>query len=608
MAHRSPVSAWVDQFGQTGGEHKGARLSFAAVLRKWGITVAAVMALFTVCVVAGAAAAEQPTFPSIPPTVPSIDFPIPKPGPTGTVKPPVIDPIPPTGGPSRPPGAVQPILPGSVNIQLKVERDGSLTVREQVIVRAKQRMVRVAPLRVGDRVFTVRNAKVEGNGAVDVTADTLTVRLDGGASTVLYTVDGTIDDLGDRQEFRWQPVSGWDTKLTLVRVSLLTPRPGRDFVCLAGRPGTEDTCQSALTDSGVLRVSQSDLDSGSRVDLSAKLPAGLVPANARYEKAASTAFAVTPLSGAGLGLVGLLLLGGFVFLWRAREREAKMLAAEVGPVELVVNDGGKVTFASPDGVLPGQAGALLAERAGHRELAATVVDLAVRNYLWVTESSGDWQIVRRNAADDALTDYERVVYRTLLPEGTESVTLSSLRTSPLDITAARTAIHADAVSRGWFTRTPGGLGRLGLVGAAVLAVGVVGALVLALTGGPALLAVAVGLGGLGLLTGARFVPVRTQRGSALAQQVRGVAAFLASVGPETVSSEREVVFSRSLPYAVALGESERWLTGFGPVDPAGVHWYASQDPDLGADQREFATRLTPFLGALDEAFGATEKH
>ncbi|WP_285611129.1 DUF2207 family protein [Actinokineospora globicatena] len=582
------------------------------MLRKWGVTVAAVTALFTVCVVTGAAEAEQPTFPSLPtapPTMPSIPFPIPKPGPTGTVKPPVIDPIPPTGGPSRPPGTAQPILPRSVNVQLKVERDGSLTVREQVIVQAKQQMVRTAPLRIGDRVFTVRDAKVQGDGTVNATADTFTIRLGGGASTVTYTVDGAIADVDDHQEFRWQPVSGWDTTLASVRVSLLTPRPGRDFVCLAGRPGTEDICDSALTDGGgVLRVNQSTLDTGARVDLSAKLPAGLVPANARFEKAGSTAFAVTPPSGAGLGLAVLLLLGGFVFLWRARERDAKALATDVGPVELVATDGGKATFASPDGVLPAQAGVVLTERADHGELAATVVDLAVRNYLWVTESGGDWQIVRRNAADDALTDYERVVYRTLLPEGTDSVTLSALRTSPLDVTAARTAIHADAVARGWFTRIPGRLGWLGLAGAAVLAVGVVGTVVLALAGGPALLGVAVGLAGLGLLIGARFVPLRTKRGSALAQQLRGVAAFVAGVGPEAVTAEREVVFSRSLPFAVALGEAERWLAGFGPIDPAGVAWYASQDPDLGADQQEFATRLTPFLAALGQACGAGEKH
>ncbi|GAA2972387.1 DUF2207 domain-containing protein [Actinokineospora diospyrosa] len=565
----------------------------------------------------GASAAVQPTFPSlpsIPPTAPSIDFPIPKPGPTGTVKPPVIDPIPPSGGPTRPPGAVQPILPRSVNVQLKVERDGRLTVREQIIVQAKQQMTRVAPLRIGDRVFTVRDARIEGHGTVDVTADAITIRVGEGASTVHYTVDGTIADGDDRQEFRWQPASGWDTKLALLRVSLLTPRPGRDFVCLAGQPGTNEVCDSALTDGGgILRVVQSDLDVGARVDLSAKLPAGLVPANARFDKATSTAFAVTPVSGAGLGLVALLLLGGFVFLWRARARDAKSLVADVEPVALVANDGGKAAFASPDGVLPGQAGTVLAERADEGAFAATIVDLAVRNYLWVTESSGDWQIVRRNPADDALNAYEHTVYATLLPEGTESVTLSALRGAPLDLAGARSALHADAVDRGWFVRRPDRVGHLAIAGAVILALGVIGTVVLALTGGPALLGIASALGGLGLFLGGRFVPVRTKRGSVLAQQVRGVALYLAGVQSDTVPTdraptEREVVFSRALPYAVALGESERWLSGFGPIDPAAVRWYATQDAEVAADQGKFADQVAAFVDSLSRVLTPPEKH
>ncbi|MBM7772133.1 hypothetical protein JOD54_002337 [Actinokineospora baliensis] len=583
------------------------------MLRKWGVAVVtSATAVLIVGMAAGAGAAVQPTFPSLPslpPTAPSIDFPIPKPGPTGTVKPPVIDPIPPTGGPTRPPGGIQPILPRSVNVQLKVERDGGLTVREQVIVQAKQQMVRVAPLRIGDRVFTVRDARVEGNGAVDATADALTIRLGEGASTVHYTVDGTIADADDRQEFRWQPASGWDTKLALVRVSLLTPRPGRDFVCLAGQPGTDQVCDSALTDgSGILRVVQSDLDTGGRVDLTAQLPAGLVPANARFEKAPSTAFAVTPLSGAGLGLAALLLLGGFVFLWRSRERDANAILAEVGPVGLVVDNDGKTTFASPDGVLPGQAGTVLAERAGENELAATIVDLAVRNYLWVTESSGDWQIVRRNPADDALSGYEAAVYTAFLPEGTESVTLSALRNAPLDLTAARSALHADAVNRGWFARHPDRPGRWQIAGAVVLALGAVGTVVLALTAGPALLGIAVTVGGLGLFIGGRLAPVRTKRGSALAQRVRGVALYLASVQPDTVAAEREVVFSRALPYAVALGESERWLSGFGPIDPAAVHWYATQDAEVAADQGKFVDQVAAFADSLGRVLNPSEKH
>ncbi|GLZ40498.1 DUF2207 domain-containing protein [Actinokineospora sp. NBRC 105648] len=573
------------------------------MLTNWGVAATTLAAGI-------AFAAAQPSFPSVPTGVPSIDFPVPRPGPTGSGTAPTIDPVPPTGRPARPTGGVQPVLPRSVNVQLKVERDGRLTVQEQVVVQARQTMTRVAPLRIGDRVFTVRDAHVQGNGTAEVTGDTLTIKLEGGASTVRYTVDGAVADLGDRLQFRWQVASGWDTKLVFLRASLLTPRPGQDFVCLAGAAGTEDRCDSAITDeSGILRVVQSDLDSGARVDLAADLDAGMVPATARFDTSGRTngPFALTVPGGIGLGLVTLLLLGGFVVLWSARGRDAKALVSEVAPVDLLARDGNRVTFASPDGVLPGQAGTVVDEKVDARDLSATVIDLAVRNYLWITESGGDWQLVRRNPADDSLTSYERAVYDVLLPNGAESVTLSALRSTSLDVTAVRSALYTDAVKRDWFGRRPNGIGRWGVTGAGLLVVGAVGTVLLAVGNGPALIGIAVAVGGLGLLVGARFMPARTKRGSVLVQQVRGVLVFLRETQPDAVpAADREMVFSRSLPYAVALGETEQWLSRFATLDSSadgapGLYWYATQDEAAAGDHQRFTAQFQSFLAGLDEA-------
>lgn len=581
----------------------GARLSFAGVFTNWGVATAIVVAGIS-------SSAAQPSFPSPPADAPTIDFPVPKPGATpGPTKSgaPSIDPKPPTESrPGRPDGqGVPTTLPRSVNIQLKVERDGRLTVIEQVIVQAKSTMTRVAPLRIGDRVFTVRDATVDGKGTAEATADTFTIKLEEGASTVKYTVDGAVADFGDRLQVRWQVANGWDTKLVFLRASLLTPKPGNDFVCLAGASGTEDKCDSALIDSsGVLRVIQADLDAGARVDLSADLPAGLVPANARFENVKAGAFALTPVSGAALGLLALLLLGGFGALWVARGRDTKAAAAEVEPVEVLVTEGGRVVFASPDGVLPGQAGTVIDEVVDARDLTATVIDLAVRNYLWITESGADWQVVRRNPADDALTDYERAVYRALLPDGTESVTVSALRSTPPNTADARSAVHADSVARGWLTRTPA---KLRLAGAVIAVVGLAATVVLALTVGHALAGVAVVIGGVALAVGARFVPARTKRGALLVQQVRGVHGYLRSVPAESVpAADRELVFSRSLPYAVALEEADQWLTRFAALDVAadgtpGLYWYGTQDDAY--DQSRFAERFHALIDTVDGVFG-----
>ncbi|WP_436494051.1 DUF2207 family protein [Actinokineospora sp. HUAS TT18] len=552
--------------------------------------------------------AAQPSFPAPPTDAPTISFPVPKPGPVpGSGKPvPSIDPSPPTASRPGKPSVEHPPLPRSVNIQLKIERDGRMTVIEQVIVQAKDTMTREVPLRIGDRVFTVRDAKVDGSGTAEVSGEKFVIKLNEGVSTVTYTVDGAVADLGDRLQVRWQVANGWSDKLVFLRASLLTPEPGDDPTCLAGAAGTEDQCDSALIDvSGILRVIQSDLDAGHRVDMSLDLPAGLVPTNARFEEVKAGPFAMTPVGGGALGGLALLLLGGFGALWAARGRDLKAVSADVAPVDVLVTEGGRVAFASPDGVLPGQAGTVVDEVVDGRDLAATVVDLAVRNYLWITEvADDDWQLVRRNPADDALTAYERAVYQAVLPDGTESVTVSGLRATDLD--AVRATAYADAVDRGWLTRAPGGLGRLGLIGVLVTVLGVAATVVLALTVGHALAGVALAIAGVALVLGSRFLPVRTKRGAALVQQVRGLSGYLRAVSPESIpDADRELVFSRSLPYAVALGESEAWLARFADLDVAadgtpGLYWYGTQDETY--DQPRFARRFHALVAALTGIF------
>lgn len=580
----------------------GTGLSFAGVLSKWGIPVVALAAACAL-VGLGQVAGAQPTLPT-------------DPKPPSSVQPPgkpSLDPsmLNPTKTAAPRPGGVRPLLPESINIALKLERDGSLSVTEQVFVQARKSMVRRAPLRIQagddqDRVFTIRDIKVTGNATAEVTGDEFVMNIGEGATTVKYTVDGTVTDVAGHQEVRWQVAGGWDTKVRLLRASFIAPDQPESVVCLAGALGTDSPCRSALTDSSqVLRVVQEGLPAGERIDLTVNLPAGTVGANARFDDIATTnAFALTAASGAGLGALVLLLVGGFVLLWLARGRDARALATDVGPVELLMTgDGGRVAFASPDGVLPGQVGTVVDERVDVADVTATVVDLAVRNYLSVREvGPNEWVLVRRNPPDAALTDYERAVYQQVMGSAAE-VPLSALR---VELSLVREAMYADVVAREWFARRPDHDRSLwSIVGVLLAFLGAVVTVVLALTVGNALLGLALVVGGLGLALGARMMPARTKRGSVLVQQVRGLVNYLRTTEADAIPpADREMVLSRSLPYAVVLGEAGTWTHRFADLDTAadgtpGLYWYETTEP------AEFPTRFVAFLLALDTTLGAT---
>ena len=558
---------------------------------KWG--TAAAIAVAAVLVTGGPAAAQGP---SAGPVLPNL--------PADQVKKPQLL----TGQDVRPPEGA------TADVALKVQRDGTLSVTEHVTVPGGQQLVSRVPLRVPasddqDRVFAVRDVKAEGATA-ELTGDQLVLTFPAGTSSATFTVDGAVADQNGRQQARWQVASGFDTPLAKLTASLLAPTPQLSPVdCFAGPVGSNQRCTlSELDHTGVVRLEQNDVRPGDRVDLLVGLPANTVPANAKFADIGllANAFALTPLTGIAFAVLLGCLVAAALFVWRRRRQDAGALHTATGPVEVLLRDGDRVFFASPDGVLPGQVGTVVDETVDVVDISATVVDLAVRNYLWLAEVPGpDWQISRRNPPDEHLHDFERAVCETLLPPGTDSVLVSQLRArGGLDLRRISDAMYADVVTKRWFSRRPDTTrGRLTWLGAGLFTLGLVTTAVLTFTVGYALLGVAVALAGLAVVAVAALLPSRTARGRALAGQVRGLLDYLHTARAEDIPpADRELVFSRSLPYAVVLGDTERWLGAFAALNPsadgsAGLYWYGGMETD--ADLRRFGAHFPSFLTALD---------
>ncbi|HEX7302321.1 DUF2207 domain-containing protein [Lentzea sp.] len=502
-------------------------------------------------------------------------------------------------------GAFAQPLPGTVSteVRMKLERDAKLTVTETVHVPDGRTVKRTVPLRLAvgndlERQYQVTDAKIEGKGSAGVSGEEFTTTFEGGDSTLTYTVVGAVAPVGDVLEVRWQVAGGWDTELDKVAVSFSAPDSPTSVNCLAGPVGSSQPCTSAdLADGKGVRAQEIKLAPGERVDVAIGLAAGVVPPNAVVveQSGLAAAFALTPVSAVALGGLLVLLLGGVALLWYLRGRDAAALASEVGAISVLVRDpSGHVAFASPDGVLPGQVGTVVDEHVDVVDVTATVIDLAVRNYLWIAEVEGhDWQIVRRNPADASLSGYERAVYEALLPQGADAVTVSQLRGRQVDLARVRDELYADVVEKRWFVRRPDAERSLfWWVGIGLAVLGLVATVVLALTIGSALFGLAVAVGGVALAFGARSMPARTKRGSELLEHVRGLRGYLHGVTPADVpEDDRELVFSRSLPYAVVLGETERWLAAFGQQD---LYWYGNSGTST-----DFRRSFPAFLGALD---------
>ncbi|MEU5406174.1 DUF2207 family protein [Nocardia asteroides] len=503
----------------------------------------------------------------------------------------------------------------TITADLTLTEDGVLEVTETVGVPADGNFTMSLPLRlkVGDdveRVFKVTDVTASGAGTATTVNDQFVVEAKPGESKFTYAVHNTVSDMPGTQVFHWLGVVNAD--IAELDVSVISPSYQMGIVdCKLGPAGSAKPCADVHTEpDGVLYLSQRDIRKGDAIDLTLQLPPGTVPANADVRGGDSDnffAFTTPVLAAFGALLVALAAMVGYVLLARKRAAAA---TAGTETFEPLVQQGGRVDFVSPDGVLPGEAGLLLDEHVDPVDIAATVVDLAVRRYLWITpvnaRGEDDWRISRVNAPDDQLRDYERTVYDMLLPEGTDTVAVRELRApGRMQLEPVRAAMVADAVATGAFA-DPKQRALPRWIGGALIALGVIATVALALTTGHALVGVAIALAGVAAVLLPNYLPTRTTLGDNVAGRVRAMQRGLDSVARDRIAPiDQETVFSRALPYTVISGRADNWIRAFRDMDPSadsqpGLYWFAGYDRDRNLHR--FAAQFPFFITALEGAF------
>ncbi|GAA3541285.1 hypothetical protein GCM10022222_26100 [Amycolatopsis ultiminotia] len=400
--------------------------------------------------------------------------------------------------------AVAAVLVPSDDITVTAARDGRLTVTERVStnVHAARRLpARVPVTDDEDRLYAITDLQV--SGAASVQDDTVTFT---GPAILTYSVEGAVTEDG---QLRLQLTGGWDQPLNRVTANFTANVPGVSTAdCFAGTTGSARQCTfSEVGDRGVVHAEQDGLARGDRMDLAVQLPAGAMPANARFVPSSplAAAFAFGPVPAAAFAVLLLfLMLGAAAVGWlRRRDRH-------IGP---------------PAPGIPPAYVAYVARR--ELDLTGTVLDLVARGHLRFTE---DGQIT--HGEGDQLSSFEQAVVAAFPP--------GPLAAVDPDPTQLRALLDVAAHRHGWLSRRPRQLRRAGLV---LAAFGVVATVVLAATIGNALVGVAVIVAG--LATAAAKIPARTARGRALGAPAGSAETALAAAldGLLATSERRHAVAS-----------------------------------------------------------------
>jgi Predicted membrane protein (DUF2207) C-terminal domain/Predicted membrane protein (DUF2207) N-terminal domain len=270
----------------------------------------------------------------------------------------------------------------------------------------------------------------------------------------------------------------------------------------------------------------------------------------------------------------------FMFwLWYTRGRDPR-----AGPVA--------VQYAPPEGMTPAEAGTLVDDDAGMRDITATIVDLAVRGYLVIEEKYKDhmlgliknkdyvFHMKKKPAEWTELKPHELVLLAGIFGNAAKpDVELSSLQNEFYkNLPAIKNGIFDGLMEHGYFQHRPDYV-RSGFVGGGI-ALGVVLFFVgnaISQRTGIALVpffiaaivsaAIVVGFGW--------FMPARTAQGAKALAGVLGFEDFLTHVEADRMDriEQTPATFEKYLPFAMALGVEKKWVGAFQNIYTQPPSWY-----------------------------------
>ena len=274
-----------------------------------------------------------------------------------------------------------------------------------------------------------------------------------------------------------------------------------------------------------------------------------------------------------LALPALALVWG-AFVWSAFGRDP-------GAKQSV-----KPEYEPPGDLIPAQAGALVDERAHPRDVIATVVDLAVRGFLEIepiTTAFGgtDFMFKRLKpiAGDPNLGMFELYVLAKIFGAdwAINMRLLSEVRRDYENVfPPIRDRLYRLMVEDGLFPASPGRV-RTGWMTAGLLTA--VGGFLLPQFGPSWLglyepwLRIGVVASGLVFIAWGRVMPRKTRAGVQMAAKVRGFQEFLERAEKDRLERLPPDTLHRWLPWAIALGVTERWIFNFQGLKVATPAWY-----------------------------------
>ena len=513
-----------------------------------------------------------------------------------------------------------------VAIDAQLSPEGVLTVNETITISSGadvvSQQIPVSVDRDGNRYSYELSDISVGGGSINFDSESVDyesgivewshVATETGTLTLSYTVRGTTATAVDgNTDFTFSILGGLNIDVTRVTGSISVPPGATNYDCLAGVVGALVTCSTYTAGthgSTSLDFTNNALAAGEVVQAEVVFPPEAMAVTENVAPIWTLGRALTPGAAQIGGMAGILVIGGLILVgvWR-RQRHMGFKGAPKTVAGFSTDSNGRLEFSADPSIRPGMVGTLVDSSVDPADIVSTILDLAVRGHLLITEvptsryATSDWTFTRLSDNTDELKPYELELLNALT---TSEVRVSGLSASvAAAIEKVQDAVYQEVLSMGWFSRLPSK--KTPMLAWAWVFVGfsaVVTALLMAFT--------TFGLVGLGLAAVAIIGVAVAYQASPITETGAAVYAGLGELanqlhvhsGSEIARTQRYTEISQILPYAVVLGSWDQWLAGMvaadedEAADSTDLTWYHAPDDwhmtDFPASLDSFITVVT----------------
>ena len=397
---------------------------------------------------------------------------------------------------------------------------------------------------------------------------------------ITYRVENAILFFEDHDELYWN-VTGNDWKAPIKEASATVFLMGKNksknlmVTGFEGRYGSKEECGYETYDNSGKFFTNRSLNIGEGLTIAFGWDKSLVFPPSSWKK---FLWAINPRE----NWIFLLPIFSFIYMtnrWYRKGRDPR------------VRESITVMYESPKydnkPLIPAEVGTLIDEKLDSRDITSTIVGLAVKGYIKIEEmkkegilfDKTDYDLIKAKEPDTNLSPFEMELMRSLFstsPPGIRLLVSSLKNRFYTHLPVLRKVLYGELTRKKYFVSSPEKVRNSYVIAGIVVLVFAILSFMFLIPNSVGKSFVAGLLTGIPVLAFAKFMPVKTKTGASTYMDILGFQEFMNRAEKDRIEKLGDMnLFSKFLPYAIALDVVDNWAKAFEGIYQDPPEWYIS---------------------------------